>query len=187
MAQRTGSQCDTIRGEAQAEADAITQAAKERADAQYDEGLKRAKAQIELANKRADDLAHAEAEKRVLAAQHGVAEDVLWSVAEKLRNLSSQDDFGNYVEALLAEAVNAAKGDIVVVAPEAHVERCKGWLAANGRENVQVESTSDFSDGVAVQDPARTYRITNTLSSRYAKFEATARKRVMAKLFAEDA
>lgn len=187
MAQRVEAECEGYRQEAQAEADGITAAARERAQAHYDEGVKRAESQIALQRKRAEDLAHGEAEKRVLAAQHAIAEDVLWSVADRLNGMATQDDFGNLVEALLAEAVAASSGDIVVVAPHAHVDRCQSWLSSNGREGVPVEGTDEFNDGIAVQDPARTYRITNTLSSRYAKFEPIARKRVMSKLFAEGA
>jgi len=183
MTQSVTQQCDAKLSAAREEADAIVADAKARADQAYQEGLERAKRQIELDDKRALDLAEAEGDKLVLSGQHQVVEDVLWSVAEKLKNMAGQDDFGNIVEALLAQAVNAAHGDIVVISPPGHVDRGKQWLEQNGRGDVSVEGSDELYDGVAVQDKQKSYRITNTLSSRYEKFEPQARKIIMQKLF----
>ena len=64
---------------------------------------------------------------------------------------------------------------------------CSAWLQANGHGSVEVESAAGLIDGIAVQDPQRTYRITNTLSSRFRLVEGEARKRCLGRLVGEEA
>jgi vacuolar-type H+-ATPase subunit E/Vma4 len=86
---------------------------------------------------------------------------------------------------LLAELMEEApdSGDLQVLAPPAHADRVSSWLSNNGRAGVGVEGSEAFKDGVAVQDPGRTFRISNTLSGRFALMEQEIRKHCMTTLF----
>ncbi len=183
MALGVDARCEAKLAEARREGDALIAAARLRADGLYAKGLDAVRAEIKRAADQDLRLAHAEAEKLVLAAQHSVADEALAQVNGRLAAVASSEGFGATIEVLLAQAVNAARGEFEVLAPAAHVDRCRAWLSGNGHGGVPVHAANEFSDGVAVQDRKRTYRITNTLSSRYAKLEPQARKILMAKLF----
>ncbi len=80
-----------------------------------------------------------------------------------------------------------APAGVVAHAPPAHVDSVRDWLANNGHGGVSVEGNSNLWDGVAIQDPERTFRISNTLTGRFARVEQEARKRCMMALFSKKA
>ena len=187
MASRAEAECSKHLSAAQKQADEIVSEARKRADDRYQKGLDRVRTELETQRTRARQLAEAEGDKLVLAAQHAVASEAMDQARERLQRMAASPEFADMVEQLLAEAVGVAQGEIVVLAPPAHVERCKAWLANNGHAGVEVIPSEEVPDGVAIQDTGRTYRITNSLSSRYAKLEQSARKFAMAYLFGEGA
>src|SRR5690606_38856391 len=97
--------------------------------------------------------------------------------------ITNSAEFPALLEAMLAELMTVAEGDVVVLGPESHLDTVKNWLASNGREGVPVEASREMRDGVAVQDPQRTYRISNTLSGRFRSVREEARKQCMLGLF----
>ncbi|HNV21969.1 MAG TPA: cytidine deaminase [Candidatus Hydrogenedentes bacterium] len=62
---------------------------------------------------------------------------------------------------------------------------CRQWLDAHGKASVPVEPEDRLWDGVAVTDVARSFRLTNTLTSRFEKCRADARKAALQRLFGE--
>ena len=76
--------------------------------------------------------------------------------------------------------------DVVVLAPESQVGHVEQLLAKSGHNGLAVEGSAVVWDGVAVQDKQRTFRISNTLSGRYARVEDGARKLCMVSLFGKD-
>jgi vacuolar-type H+-ATPase subunit E/Vma4 len=183
MASGVEARCQAKLAEARREGDAIVSSAKARADESYAKGLESVAAEIRRAAEQGRKLAQSEGEKVVLSAQHSVSDDALADVRRRLASIAASEDFGPMIDALLAQAVGAARGDIEVLAPARFVERCQAWLSSHGHGGVNVRPTSEFDDGVAVQDVKHTYRITNTLTSRYGKLEPRARKLLMIRLF----
>ena len=66
----------------------------------------------------------------------------------------------------------------MVLAPPAHADHCKQWLESHGYGHLAVEPTPSLTDGVAIQDPAKKFRFTNTLTARFNKREGALRKAV---------
>jgi hypothetical protein len=61
----------------------------------------------------------------------------------------------------------------------------QNWLSGHGHAGMVVEASQEVWDGVALQDPARSYRISNTLTGRYGRVAQEARRLCMVKLFGQ--
>jgi vacuolar-type H+-ATPase subunit E/Vma4 len=186
MAARVQDQRDAKSAEAKGKGEKIVREATSRAADRYAKGLDQVNNEVAQQKERARQLAQSEGEKSVLAAQHDVTTGVVAEARERLSKVASEASFGSVIEALLAEAMGAARGDVIVLSPPAHADRCKTWLAANGHSAAEVVPTDEFDDGVAVQDTGHSYRVTNTLSSRFRKLEPLARKILMKRLFGHE-
>jgi len=178
-------ECDSTRNTAQQEADAILADAKAQSQAQRESVEAQVTREMAHLDERWGQMAHAEASRADLTVKNDSVTAVLASVQAEIRRIVSSPDFGGILDALLASLMQAADGEIVVLGPEAHLDSVKKWLAGNGHANVKVVASPEIWDGVAIQDPGRKYRVSNTLTGRYQRIEETARKRCMSAMFGE--
>lgn len=186
MAQQTAEERERRLASARAEAERIVAEAKEQQAREREAALKAVEDELATLAQRSEQRAQAEAAKASLTMRHTVAEEVLDTVQEEIRSLTASDEFPSVLNALLAEVVQAAPDEnIVVLVPGPHEDHCREWLSHNSYDKVEVQASKEFWDGAAVQDKARTYRISNTLTGRFAMLEEDARKLCLAKLFGE--
>jgi vacuolar-type H+-ATPase subunit E/Vma4 len=186
MAQEVQADCDRRLGEARREAERILAEGRRVADQEYARGIETTREEISLADRRERQRLDAEHDKAFLAVQHKVVEEVLARVGEEIRRLSQAPDFGAVLEALLAEILAEVRGKkLDVLAPPAHADRIAAFLQERGRGELRVIPWASLTDGVAVQDRRRTYRVSNTLSGRLVAIQDEARKRCQARLFAK--
>ena len=168
---------------AQESAEGILEETRQECAALEEETLAVTGAEMEVLAERWRQKADAEAAKAALVVQNDAVRAVLAKVGEEIRAIVDSDDFPEILEALLSELMGAASAGVIAHAPPAHVDRVRDLLANNGHGDVSVESASTMWDGVAIQDPERTFRISNTLTGRFARVEQEARKRCMISLF----
>jgi vacuolar-type H+-ATPase subunit E/Vma4 len=187
MSAQVSQECEAEIARAREEAEAIIAAARDRCAVKREEILRHVRGEIAIEDRRAHLMAQAEADREVMSLHKSVKDDVLANAAAELQRIAESTEFGDIVEKLLAEAVTATDGAFVVLAPLSQVSRCESWLKANGHSGVTVHAEAGLTDGIAVQDPAQTYRITNTLSSRLRLLDSEARKHCMSRLFGRDA
>lgn len=184
MAQQVAQQCEERRSDALREAERIRSEGRRIAEQRYEAGLAAVKAELDAADRRVRHQVEVEAEKSKLAAQHQVVEEVLAQVREEIKRLASSDEFGAILEALLDEVLHEVSGqDLVVLAPPDHAERLRQKLAETGRGHIEVRPFAALTDGVAVQDTRRSFRISNTLSGRLNVVANDARKLCQNRLF----
>lgn len=186
MADQTGRECDKRITAARGEAERIVAEAEDEAARKREETLKATHAEVDELAKRSRQRADAEAAKAKLTMRHRVAEEVLATVGDEIRKLVDSDEFPKVLNALLPEVMAAKEGSVVVLAPEAHADHCRQWLAENGHDDVKVEGSGEFWDGVAIQDAKRTWRVSNTLTGRFAILEDELRKECIARLFGDE-
>ena len=183
MTRDAAQECEAIRAQAQAEAGAIEQEARDTAAAVHETTWARVNAEKTRLDALARQRAEGEVQTLSLAMRHQVADEVLAEVAEAFKRIAAGADFPAVLEALLEEALEDAPADVIVRVPAAHLERCRDWLRRNGRGQADVQPSKALWDGVAVEDRAHTYRITNALTTRFHKLEPVARKLSLERLF----
>lgn len=183
MTQQAEAESARIAADAQAEAARIAAHAQQEAEAARQRALREAEAEIATAAKRSRERVEAKAHMLVLTAKDTLASEILDRAAAELRAVASQQDFKAVIERLLAEAFVDVTGNVIVLAPTAHVDAVKAWLEANGRGETPVEASTAFDDGIAIQDAGQTYRITNTLSARFKRQEGDLRRVCLQQLF----
>lgn len=183
MSQQVAAQCDGNRERARQEADAIAAQARSESSALRDSVLKTTHAEMETLAQRWKLKAEAEAAKAELVVQNLAVEEILAKVRALTRKLVESEEFSTVLQALLAEVMEVAPQGIVVLAPEGHVDEVKSWLQANGKASVNIEATDSMWDGVAVQDPKKSFRISNTLTGRFSRVQDKSWSLCMAALF----
>ena len=185
MTEQVTVECDRNLAEARDEAGRIRSDAASESEAQRERTISATNAEIDLLDQRARQKAEAEAAKAELELRNEVVEAVMGQVQGEIRSIVSSDAFNGVLDALLASLMTAADSTegIVVLAPESKVDHVKRWLSSNGHARVPVEGSATVWDGVALQDPKRTYRISNTLTGRYKRVEREARRHCMVTLF----
>lgn len=185
MARQVEAECAQHTAKARAESDRILADAHAKARASGEAALASAKAERDRLDTLWKQKAEAESVRLELAMKNDTVEAVLAAVSANIRTLAASPDFPTVLESLLTELMAAAgsAGDVQVLGPAAHVDLIKNWLAAHGHGGVKVEGSAEFWDGVAVQNPARTWRISNTLTGRFARMDQTVRKHCMTSLF----
>ena len=189
MSQQIAEQCGRGAAEARREADGIEADARAKSRAHRDATLKTAQSEVAMLKLRWEQKAEAEAAKAALLVRKETVEEVLSTIDTKIRSIVEGPDFPAVLDALLAELMAAVSGDddVVLLAPEAHADHVRAWLKANDERSVTVEASSAMWDGVAVQDAARTYRISNSLAMRFRRVESEIRKVCATTLFGGDA
>ncbi len=184
MSQQVAAQCESNLSEAKREAEAIVAEARAQCAEQRETVLSATQDELAALDERWRQKAEAEAAKAALVVKNEAMQDVLRQVGADIRSAVEGPEFEAVLDALLAELMAVAEGgDFKVLAPEAHVDRVRNWLANKGHDGVPIEASSVLWDGVALQDTNRTYRISNALTSRYSRVLEEARKICMTSLF----
>jgi vacuolar-type H+-ATPase subunit E/Vma4 len=172
--------------EARRKVEEILAEARRNSEERRQQVLTAARAAEEALTLRAHQGAQAEAGKAMLVMEQSVVEEVLAQVGPELERLARRPEFAQMIGPLLEEALAAAEGPVVVLAPAQHAEVCRRRLAGHGRPETPVYVFEGVCDGVAVEDPQHRYRVTNRLSSRYARVRDEARKLCLRMLFSQD-
>ena len=185
MSTGIAAQCEANLDSAREEAATIASEAIAKTAAQRESALSATQSEMSLLDERWRQKAEAEATKAALAMKKTAVNKVLGEVQDAIDRIVKGPTFPMVLDSLLAEVMAIAEDDVVVLAPEAQVEGVQQWLSSHGHGGLKVEGSAALRDGVAVQDPARTYRISNTLSGRYSRVELEIRKICMTGLFGE--
>lgn len=184
MSQQVAAQCESNLNEAKLEAEAIAAEARAQCVQQRETMLSATQGELTALDERWRQKAEAEASKAALVIKNEAMQDVLRQVDSDIRSTVDGPEFEAVLDALLAELMAVEEGsDSKVLAPEAHVDRVRNWLANNGHGGVPIEASSELWDGVALQDTNRTFRISNALTGRYSRVLEEARKICMTSLF----
>lgn len=183
MTQQADAERAEVVANAQAEAERIAAKARDEGTATRERALRTAEAELSAAAQRGRERAEAEAHMLVLTTKDTIASEILSDAQAELAKVSSGPEFTPVLESLLAEVLEGAGDDVVVLAPTAHVDTVKAWLEANGRGGLAVQPSPALKDGVAIQDAAKSYRVTNTLSTRFDRQESALRKLCLQQLF----
>ena len=165
------------------EAETIQQNARQRADQRRAESLAAAESELASIARRSRERVEAESHMVTLTTKDSITNELLAEVSAELAAIAAGPTFPAILDALLAELMAEAPSDVVVLAPPAHVDHCRKWLEANGRSDMVVEPLASLKDGVAVQDPGKKFRFTNTLTARFYKHEGELRKLSLNRLF----
>ena len=186
MTAQVAEQCEANRAAAQQEAEAIKAEAASQAQAKRDAVLAANGTEMNRLDERWRLMAHAEASRADLVVKNDAVQAVMQKVESEIRMIVNGSGFGGVLDSLLTSLLNEYQGsdsEAILIAPEAHVAHVQQWLSANGHAGMTVEGTKEIWDGVALQDPARTYRISNTLTGRYERIGQEARRLCMVKMF----
>ena len=183
MSAQIAAQRNEVLQAARDEAEAIQQNARERAEQRRKDSLAAAESELASIARRSRERVEAEAHMVTLTTKDSITNEVLESVAAELTAIAAGPTFPAILDALLAELMAEAPSDVVVLAPPAHVDHCRRWLESNGRPGLPVEPLASLKDGVAVQDPGKKFRFTNTLTARFNKHEGELRKLSLSRLF----
>ncbi len=187
MTARVTEECDGNRAAAQREADAIKADAESASAAQRVSMQATTNAEMDRLDERWRQMAHAEASRAELTVKSDAVNAVMQKVDAEIRRIVASDGFPALLDALLTTLSSEIQGDVVLLGPEDQVDHIKSWLSSNGHNGVTVQGSAELWDGVALQDPPRTYRISNTLTGRYARVEQDVRRVCMVNLFGGDA
>jgi len=185
MSSGVAAQCDDTLDKARAEAAAIASEASATLSVQRESALSATQSEMSLLDERWRQKASAEATKAALTMKKAAVNKVLDEVQDAVDGIVNGPTFPAVLGSLLEEVMEVAETDVVVLAPEAHVDVVQQWLSSHGHGGLTVEGSASVRDGVALQDPARTYRISNTLSGRYSRVEQEIRKICVTGLFGE--
>lgn len=183
MTQQAEAQRSSTAAAGQAEADRILAQAQQESAASRERALRTAEAELSAAAQRGRERAEAEAHMLVLTTKDTLASEILAAAEASLAQAASGPDFSAVLASLLAEVLEGAPENIVVLAPVAHTDTVKSWLEANGRGGLSVQPSAFLKDGVAIQDAGQTFRVTNTLSARFHRQEGALRKLSLQQLF----
>jgi len=183
MKREARERCESIRDKARDEAQRIVDAARRAASESREKTLEEGRHNADAHRVDIRRRAQSEAERASMTMREQVVDRILDEVHEALSAIVERADFPALVCRLLAEVMEETPGEPVVLAPPAHTAACRQWLDAHGRAAVPVEADERLWDGVAVTDSARSFRLTNTLTGRFEKSRATARKAALHRLF----
>jgi len=183
MARQVADRCQAVLDSARAEADSIVTEARGRADARLGEAVRVAENDARRLADRARQLLAVQSEHESLTMEQSVADEILRSVGVELQNIAKSPKFPEIFDALLTEIMAGAPKEALVKVPLSYGDRARAWLKQHGHGGVTVEESAAMIDGCAMQDAARTYRVTNSLSSRLSKLQNEARKVCLDALF----
>jgi len=187
MTQQIGAEREQALAAAAAEAERVRASARERAAQKRDAALAAVRAEISASAQRSRERAEAEAEMVALTTKDTVTDELLAQVKDELKRHVRSADFPSTLDALLAELLADAPANGIVLVPAAHEAHCRAWLENNGRGGMTVRPSAEVTDGVAVEDEAHTFRVTNTLSTRFDRLEGGLRKYCIQELFGQGA
>ncbi len=183
MSLQVAEQCESTLSEANREAEGIVDKARAQSVALREEALVAARHEMDALDELWRQKAEVEAARAGLVVQNEAVRAVLDKVSEENQRIVASDEFPATLDVLLSELMAVAPADVVALAPPDHCDHVREWLASNRYEKVPVEGALGMWDGVAVQDRARTFRISNTLTGRFSRVEQQARRICMMSLF----
>jgi len=183
MTRQIDEQCEAVVAEAQEKAQRIRGDAERKAEQQRQAAIQSLSEELETLAQRARESAEAEAEMVALTTKDTIADEVLDQVEAEVARLAQRPDFAGVLEQLLDELLPEAPDHAVVLCPQGYEEQARQWLANRGRDGAEVQGLPGLKDGVAVQDAKRTFRITNSLSTRLRLQEEDLRKFCLNRLF----
>ena len=186
MTAQVAEQCEASCAVAQREAEAIQAEAARQAQAKSEALIAANDVDMARLDERWRLMAHAESSRADLMVKNDAVQAILRKVESEIRAIVASETFPGVLDALLTSLLNEFEGsdtEAILIAPEAHVAHVQSWLSGHGHAGMAVEGSKDVWDGVALQDPARTYRISNTLMGRYDRIGQDARRLCMVKLF----
>jgi vacuolar-type H+-ATPase subunit E/Vma4 len=186
MTQEASEERRRILNEAQRVSDSIVQEAERRASAKRSAALSALQGELDALARRSHDRSQVETARMQLAMQDEVVREVLERVRLHLCHVSEEPGFGRVLIELLRKAMGKTDGNVRVLVPQTHGALCGKWLRDNAYAGATVEPTAAVSDGVILEGPRGTYRITHTLRSRFAKLELPARRIALEQLFGKD-
>ncbi|MEA3365949.1 MAG: V-type ATP synthase subunit E [Candidatus Hydrogenedentes bacterium] len=178
--------CEVIVAKAREEAARIVAEARQTAEENRQIALREEEAHARTELEDARRRAEAEMERANVTMRERVADLILDTVHEELRRIAQGPKFPEVLRLLLAEIMEEAPDDAILLAPPEHVSRCRQWLDVHGMTHIAVEPDKRLWDGVEVIDAARSFRLTNTLTSRFEKSRASARKAALRRLFGDN-
>lgn len=187
MTGQIASECEAKLTAAREQAARVRDEARARAAQRRADLLATVEAEKAELDRRSRERAEAESEMVLLTTKDTVTDEILGRVRAELASVSNGPQFPAILEQLLTELLPEAPEGGVVLVPVAHEAHCRAWLANNGHGALEVEARRELTDGVAVQDKAQTFRITNTLSTRFEQLEPSLRKHCVTELFGEGA
>jgi len=187
MSEQAARQRADLLAQAQDEAKAIRERAHAEAAARREEALRLAEEEFRAEAQRAQERADAEAHLVVLTTKDKITDEIMAEVLAELRKETAGPNFPRILEALLEELLRDAPAEVVVLTPPAHLEHCREWMEKHGHGSRPIEPLARLRDGVAIQDPERSYRITNTLTTRFQRNEGALRKLCQRRLFGKEA
>jgi len=185
MAEEVAQRRSAVEAESAQQVAQIRQDAETRAVTRRRETLDSLERELGDLRQRARERVEAAAQMVMLTTKDSITAEILEEVRVELARLVERADFPQILEALLAELLQDAPEGDVILAPPQHVAVCRNWLARNGHSRLQVEPSSEFRDGVAIQDARRRFRVTNTLSARFEKRKEALRKFCLHELFGD--
>lgn len=183
MTRQIEDRCQRTLAASRQTADGIVSEAREKTAKRHADAVERTQRELAQLAQRTRQLAEMQAEQDALSMRQRVSDEVLHSVEGELERIAASQEFPAILEALLAEIMTVAPEKAEVIAPAAHAQACRQWLAAHGFGHIPVLESVSLTDGVSVQDAQRSSRITNSLSSRFHKLEDRARKVCLQTLF----
>lgn len=184
--------------QADAERTAVVEDAKQQATQIHDDArartarrrertLAETESELQVLAERNRQRAQAEAEMVVKTTRDTITDELLQSVLAELGRIPGEAGFEATLLSLLAELMDEAEPGMTVLVPAAHKDACASWLSSNGHGDLAVEASDALNDGVAIQDATQSYRVTNTLSTRFQKQEAALRRHCRKALFGGEA
>lgn len=183
MAQQAAEECGQTVSRARDEQDTILKEARAQSDARRETLLHTTAEEMDALDRQWLLKGEAGAAKAALVVQNDAVREVLEEVQAEIGRMAQGPEFRAVLEALLAEVMAVAPENVIVLAPGPHVGHVRQWLDKNGYSGIPVDGAPALLDGVAVQDRERSFRISNTLSGRFARVEQAARKLCMEALF----
>ena len=183
MAQQADGQCAQVAAEAQAEAEKIRAQAQAQAASHREAVWRTVRGEESHKDRMSAQFAAVAAGKVRLAARNLAVTEVMTLVDREIDRIVDGVEFGAMLENLLDEALAASSGPVIIECPAAHVDRCRALASRRGAEVRDVVASQTLRDGVAVWNPERTLRISNTMRGRLAILEDDARKHIVRRLF----
>ncbi len=188
MSRETDDSCKAIIAEAQAKANVLMEDARREAARRRETALAEARRKLDDLVRIGLDRAKAQAARVSLETEDEIVAEINKHVHEALIQIAAGPGFREVLLSLLTQAMaRTTDGKVIVHAPQAHAAACADWLKAHGFMTADVQPSSEITDGVLIEDQARSYRITNTLSRRYERMASDARRFAVSQLFGERA
>jgi vacuolar-type H+-ATPase subunit E/Vma4 len=185
MTRQVEAECAGHLAKARAEAERILADARAKAVTSRDATLATARAEVDRLDVLWKQKTEAESVRLELAMENDAVEAVLEKVRAEMTRVAAGPEFPGLLSRLLDELIPAIPSgdDVELLGPAAHIEHIRQLIGTRGKQRIEVKASDQFQDGVAAQDRARTWRISNTLHGRFQHMEQAARKHCMTTLF----